>query len=394
MKGKIIITNFKEGIATALYQDGHPVALSYDTGAAKVAVGNIYVGKVANIVKNIQAAFVEVEGGVSCYYPIRKEDAPIFTAKGKAQKLAAGDELLVQVSREAVKTKAPSVTPAISLSGKFLALAYGKGGIGFSSKLTAADKERLHPVIQPFSNEDYSWIVRTNAADAVEEEITAEAVRLLQKFSALIRDAKHRSCRTCMYRTPPEYLLQLKNNCAKDYEEIVTDDRELYREIKSYLEEYQPEDADKLRLYDDKLLPLAKLYSLETAFENALRERVWLKSGAYLVIQPTEALTAIDVNTGKYDGKKNLQDTFLKINLEAARETARQLRLRNLSGIIIVDFINMSAKEDRELVLKCLSEELKKDPQKAVVVDMTPLGLVEITRKRAQKTLMEKMKNA
>lgn len=392
MKGKVIITDYKEGIATALYQDGNPVELSYDAREQKIAVGNIYVGKVTNIVKNIQAAFVEVEDRISCYYPIEKNENPIFTSKGNSKNLAAGDELLVQVSREAVKTKAPSVTPAISFSGKYLVLTYGKTDIGFSAKLAAADRERLRLVTEEFSNPEYGWIIRTNAANASDEEIRMEAKRLSLKYKTLTDEAKYRTCRTCLYRTPPEYLAQIKNYYSKDYEEIVTDSAELFHEIREYLKEYQPGDLEKLRLYEDRLLPLAKLYSLETAFENALRERVWLKSGAYLIIQPTEALTVIDVNTGKYDGRKELQDTFLKINLEAAKETARQLRLRNLSGIIIVDFINMASEENRKLVMKTLAEELKKDPKKAVVVDMTPLGLVEITRKRENKTLMEKLK--
>lgn len=392
LKGKVIITGYKEGIATALYQDGKPVELSYDTQEKKIAVGNIYVGKVAKIVKNIQAAFVEVEDGICCYYPVDKNGSLIFTSKGKAKNLAAGDELLVQISREAAKTKAPSVTSAISFAGKYLVLAYGKTKIGFSHNLTAADKERLSLVMDEFKHSEYGWIVRTNAANASDKELSMEAKRLSQTYQELTDEAKYRPCRTCLYRTPPEYLMQIKNYHSEDYEEIVTDKADIFHEIKAYLEKYQPEDAAKLRLHEDRLLPLAKLYSLETAFENALCERVWLKSGAYLIIQPTEALTVIDVNTGKYDGRKELQDTFLKINLEAAKETARQLRLRNLSGIIIVDFINMASEENRKLVMKTLAEELKRDSKKAAVVDMTPLGLVEITRKRENKPLMEKLK--
>ena len=144
-------------------------------------------------------------------------------------------------------------------------------------------------------------------------------------------------------------------------------------------------------MYKDKLLPLSKLYCFEKAFKDALNEHVWLKYGAYLVIQPTEALTVIDVNTGKYESKKKKQDTFLRINLEAAQEIARQLRLRNLSGIIIVDFINMDAAEDKETLMQTLKEFLHHDPVKTVLVDMTALNLVEITRKKVRKSLAEQV---
>jgi len=168
----------------------------------------------------------------------------------------------------------------------------------------------------------------------------------------------------------------------------------LYEALADYLKEYQPWDLQKLRLYEDHLLPMPKLYNLEKALEEALRERVWLKSGAYLVIQPTEALTVIDVNTGKFEASKKKQQTFRKINQEAAREIARQLRLRNLSGIIVADFIDMENPDDKYALIETLRQELKKDPVKTVLVDMTPLGLVEITRKKVRKTLQEQLENA
>ena len=156
---------------------------------------------------------------------------------------------------------------------------------------------------------------------------------------------------------------------------------------------YQKEDADRLTLYEDSLLPLSKLYSLETAFGKALGKNVWLKSGGYLVIEPTEAMTVIDVNTGKYSGRKNMQDTICRINMEAADEIGRQLRLRNLSGIIIVDFINQEKAEAGRL-LEFFRECCKKDTVPVRVVDMTPLGLVEITRKKVRRPLAELIREA
>ena len=161
--------------------------------------------------------------------------------------------------------------------------------------------------------------------------------------------------------------------------------------MKAYLEEQQPSDADKLRFYEDKLLPLAKLYSLEKHLEDALSQRVWLKSGGYLIIQPTEALTVIDVNTGKYDGKKRQEETFLKINMEAAKEIGRQLRVRNLSGIIVIDFISMEDKEKKQELIEYFKEVIRQDPVRTTFVDMTGLDLVEITRKKQHRPLHEQL---
>ena len=168
----------------------------------------------------------------------------------------------------------------------------------------------------------------------------------------------------------------------------MTDDKEIYGQLRTYLGQEQVKDAEKLQFYEDSLLPLSRLYSLETVLKKALGKRVWLKSGGYLVIEPTEAMTVIDVNTGKYEGKKKMADTIRKINKEAADAIALQLRLRNLSGIIMVDFIDMEHEEDKKELLDSLKQAVSKDPIRTVVVDMTPLGLVEITRKKGEKTAL------
>lgn len=174
-------------------------------------------------------------------------------------------------------------------------------------------------------------------------------------------------------------------------EEIVTDLPAILAELGEYLGEYQKEDAEKLRLYEDRLLSLHKLYSLERALDNAAKEKVWLPSGGFLMIQQTEAFVAVDVNTGKYTGKKKQQETYRKINLEAAREIAAQLRLRNLSGIILIDFINLERKEHQEELLNVLKKYLRRDPVHTVLVDMTKLNIVEVTRKKVRKSLAEEI---
>lgn len=368
------------------------VELSFDTEESASLLGNIYVGKVASIVKNIDAAFVEIEGNLPCYFSLAENTEILYTKKSNSPRLVIGDELLVQVSREPVKTKAPTVTADINLSGKYLVLTLAKKQISVSSKLGNAKKKALLEQMQPLKDERFGWIVRTNAAEAPFSVIAEEAAQLRGKFEELLQKGLHRPARSCLFKNPPAWLLQLKDLCSDQYGEIVTDDETLYRQLKEYLEANQPEDAEKLALYQDRLLPLYKLYSFETEFANALKERVWLKSGAYLVIQPTEALTVIDVNTGKYERGKNVQETYYKINCEAAAEIARQLRLRSLSGMILIDFINMDSRKHKEALMEELQRLLKSDPMKACVVDMTALGLVEVTRKRKQKPLAERMK--
>ena len=192
-----------------------------------------------------------------------------------------------------------------------------------------------------------------------------------------------------LYRGHPAYLSALRDGSKASLEMIVTDQEDIFQEVKEYLSTSQPEDLKLLQKYEDGLLPLAKLYRLETVLKEALGKKVWLKSGAYLVIEPTEALSVIDVNTGKYSGKKVVRETILKVNLEAAEEIGRQLMLRNLSGIIIIDFIDMEAEEDKQCLLQKLEEVLFKDPVKTSLIEMTKLNLVEVTRKKIRKPLYE-----
>lgn len=355
-------------------------------------LGNIYIGRVQKVVKNIGAAFIEIEKGFPCYYPLEDCKNPIYTKKINSPAMVAGDEVLVQVKREALKTKPPALTANLNFTGKYLVLTTGVLHIGASAKLEPETKERLKALVSAAADGRYGFIIRTNAGYASDEEILKEADALISLCESIVEKAKYRSCFTQMYHLPAPWLSLLRDTYDRGLS-ILTDDRELYGQMQTFLQATHPEDLHRLSLYEDSLLPLAKLYSLERELKEALSERVWLKSGAYLVIQPTEALTVIDVNTGKYESKKKKQDTFLKINLEAAQEIARQLRLRNISGIILVDFINMASDEDKETLMNTLRELLHRDPVKAALVDMTALNLVEITRKKVRRSLAEQIKD-
>ena len=381
----------RERTVYAFYENDHAAELSCLPAGGESILGNIYVGKVKNIAANISAAFIEIANGQLCYYALNDNDAPIFTIPKKKNTLVAGDELLVQVSREAVKTKAPTVTANLNFAGKYLVLTSGKHHLGLSSKLSPEDKQRLRTIAEPFLGKDFGIIVRTNAAEASEDELRAELGELTEAYRHTVETGRNRACFSLVYKEPSAYAARLRGLRADSFNKIVTDRADIYRELKAYLTDRQPADLPKLYFYEETAPSLDSVYGLSKAFEEAGKERVWLKSGGYLVIQPTEALTVVDINTGKYTGKKKKDDTFLKINLEAARELARQLRLRNLSGIIVADFIDMDREEDKQTLMAVLASELKKDPVRTSLVDMTPLGLVEITRKKVQKTLAEQV---
>lgn len=397
MYNKVVITRVFESseqessIVTAFYENDTLMELHCEEEESDKILHNIYIGKVKNIVSNIQAAFVEIEGGLMCYYSLEDNKAPIFLNKKENKKLLPGDELLVQVSKENVKTKAPVVTSNLSFTGKYVILTTGNTRIGLSGKIENQEKKQLTEWVSPYKTEEFGFIIRTNAKDGTKEQIESEMKQLITKFYELKNSAPYRTCFSLLYKAPASYLIDLRGIYTKNLEAVITDHKDLYDSIKDYLESYQKEDAGKLRFYEDSLLPLKKLYNLENQLNDAIKEKVWLKSGAYLVIQPTEAFVVIDVNTGKFTGKKKMRETFLKINLEAAKEIARQLRLRNLSGIIVVDFIDMSEDEDKQVLMSSLEEYLKKDPVKTNLIGMSKLNLVEITRKKTRKPLYEQI---
>ncbi len=391
LSSKLIITPYNGGITSITFADRHPADICIEQPEAGYQVGDIYIGRVQKVVKNIRCAFLDLGNGVTGYYALDQRMAPVYTKKGASQNIQQGDELLVQIKKDAVKTKALALSAELTVSGRYLVAVIGSRQISVSSKLKATgDGEKWHSLLSV--DEGIGWIVRTNAQEATEEQILREAEYLQGYCKKLTDNAIHRVYGTCMHSTGAEYLDLIKGARSGELEEILTDSTDIYEKVKHYLEGFQPEELDKLTFYQDRLQPLYKKYPVETAIDEALRERIWLKSGGYLVIQMTEALTSIDVNTGKYDGKKQSEETFLKINLEAAKEVARQMRLRNLAGIIIIDFINMKKEENNEYLLSEMRKFLRQDSVLTVLVDMTPLGLVEITRKRTRKTVAEQIK--
>lgn len=396
MKRKILIEKTEGQIRTFFLENDEIVEIhcapADEESAGRHLLGNIYVGKVKNIVPNIGAAFVEIESGVNCYYDMKDTEHAVFTHKIGKKPLCIGDELVVQISKEAVKTKAPTVTGNISFTGRYAVLTHGNTRIGVSSKIPKKVREEYKERLRQFQNDRFGIIVRTNAKDAPFQDVLDEISRLKAEYEKIMSAAPTRVCFSCLRSAPPSYISDLKNVYMEGMEEIIVGDPELYTRIQAFFAAEIPEKEDLLRLYDDSAFPLGKLYSTQTAIEKALREKVWLRNGGYLVIQPTEALTVIDVNSGKSAGKGKNEEGILKINLEAAREAARQIRLRNLSGIIIIDFINLESEENVGLLLKEFRMRLAGDPIQTTLVDITPLNLVEVTRKKVHRPLYEQIR--
>ena len=383
MKRKLIMTKREEDIITSVIENDEIVEIHISNIEEKYRLGNIYIGKVKKIVSNINAAFIEIDKGVECYYDMTERSS---------EPIRVGEEFVVQISREAIKTKQPTVTRKISFTGKYCVLTVGDNRISFSSKIDKEKREELKEFMENYRSKEYGFILRTNAKGAAVCEITEEIERFISEYEHLFRIAPTRVCFSCIKENEKPYITDLKNIYQEGLTDILIDDKEIYSNVYSFLQREQPANLDKLQLYEDKQLPLAKLYSIESVIQNALKERVWMKSGAYLVIQPTEASTVVDINTGKCIGKKKDDTVYMKINMEAAKEVAKQIRLRNLSGIIVVDFINLDDKEKWEELINYFKGYLSKDPIQTVLVDVTKLQLVEITRKKVRKPLHESIR--
>jgi len=393
LKRKLLIEKRDNRIRTYFIEDGDIVEIHSASASPSEAdrhrLGDIYIGKVSNIVPNIGAAFIEIEKGVNCYYDMKDVKSAIFTHKSGNKQLCIGDELVVQISREAIKTKAPTVTGNLSFTGRYAVLTHGNTRIGVSSKIPKSLREEYKRELASLQNDDFGLIVRTNAKDAPFEDVLEEINALKDEYYSLVRTAETRVCFSCLKSAPPSYIADLKNVYMDGMEAIIIGDHDLYTRIHMFFQAELPEKLDLLELYDNPSFPLDKLYSTQTALDKALMERAWLKTGGYLIIQPTEALTVIDVNSGKNTSKSDSEDGAMKVNLEAAREAARQIRLRNLSGIIIVDFINLKRDENTQRLLHEFRYYLSKDPIQTTLVDMTTLGLVEVTRKKVRRPLYE-----
>ncbi len=387
---RLIVTHYKNRILTALLSEKEVLELS--VAPEKSELGNIYTGRVSRVVKNLNSAFIDYAPGETGYYSLTDDKEAIFSS-GVVKTPAAGDEVIVQVSKEAVKSKDPTLTSNLNFAGRYAVLTPMQKTIGFSSKITDRDwKESIRPVLEEALKGEAGVIVRTNAYGE-DEKLLTETETLLESLEEVLAKARTRPPFSLLYEEEPEYIKTIRNAPKDTLSAIITDDEDIYKALAKALAQDTGGDIEKLSLYTDKQISLLKLYSLENAIRQAQQKRVWLKSGGYLIIEPTEAMVVIDVNTGKYSGNISVDEAIKKINREAADEICHQLRLRNLSGIIMIDFIDMKSGEDRAQLLRELKNRAARDPVKTTVVDLTQLGLVEMTRKKSRRPLYEQLKD-
>lgn len=359
----------------------------------KSILDNIYVAKVKNIVKNINAAFVEIENGIICYLELNKMINPVFLNQKKNDILVEGDEILVQVVKDVQQNKAAVVTTSFGIKGDYMILTHGKNNLGISNKIKdSLSCNRLKEIFAPYINDKYGFVVRTCAKEQSTQVLEDEIKRLIEEYTNIIDKGIHATCFCCIKSMPDSFICDIKEMFDKNIEEIVIEDDKLY-EVAVNASSFINKNLNiNIRHYFDETLSLIKLYSIESHIASLLKERVWLKSGANIVIQHTEALTVVDVNTSKsIKVKGDKASTIAKINKEASKEIANQLSLRNIGGIILIDFIDMKREKDQEELLKYLQKYLDLDYVKATVVDITKLNLVEITRKKVKPPLRKQL---
>ncbi len=391
VKKHAVITTIEDKRLVFLFENEEIAEVDVIVNDNKVKLDGIYTARVTNIVKNINAAFLSVNDE-TLYYDLG-EKTGIFLNNKNDNVPHQGDLMLVQVNREAIKQKNASATSKLNIFGENLVLTLNVPGVGASKKLLKADKERLKSYFDGFETKtnnglSFGIVIRTSALNVDEKDLIKEAEYLKAKLNSIVEAATFAPSNKMLYDPKNEYNSIISKVGAEEGSYIITDDKEIYDEFISLSEVRLS--VPTIRFHDDESIKLTALYDLKKYLGLSLSQNVWLKNGGYLVIEHTEALNVIDVNTGKsIEGKKAKENHIFETNMLAAKEVARQLRLRNMSGIIIVDFIDMNDKGHNEELMAELKQQLKNDPIHATVVDITALGLVEITRKKVKKPLYE-----
>ena len=360
--------------------------------------GNLYLGCVQNVLPGMEAAFVDIgipKNAVLYRGDVRyeSEDADqIPEASARIEDVIKAGQLVVcQVTKNPIGAKGARLTQEVSLPGRFVVLVPNSTTIGISKRLGDSERRRLRKILDDVRPQGHGLIVRTAAEGATAEELAADAAELSERWSKIESEAKKSSKPGLLYRELELAVRMLREELTPEYRGVIIDDRALYEQVRAYVAQVSPELTERVEYYDPKAetLPVFERYFVHEQLHKALDRKVWLPSGGSLIIERTEALTVIDVNTGKNVGTTNLEETVFKNNLEAADEVARQLRIRDIGGIIVIDFIDMESKEHRTAVANQLKAALSRDKTRTQVFDISELGLVEMTRKRISEGLIE-----
>ena len=417
MYKQLIVNVSNHETRVALLEDGTIVELHVDRGGDSDVTGNIYKGKVLRVLPGMQAAFVDVDLNQAAFiyvddvyssdfkeyermFQIEAEEPESETeANPELQALKSrrnfqieeliseGEELLAQVVKSPIGTKGARISSNISLPGRFLVLMPTSDHIGISRRIESeSERERLRNAVRDLRTNSYGYIVRTAAEGEPAEKLASEMLFLNNLWENIQKKFEKAPTPSLLHQEISVSLRAVRDLLIHEVEKLVVDSKPTYDAILSFLDTYMPGIKDHVVLYDGAE-PLFDAYNLEGDISRALKRKVWLKSGGYITIEHTEALVAIDVNTGRYVGKHNLEETILETNLEAVKEIAYQIRLRDIGGIIIIDFIDMDKKSNQEKVFNALNEALLKDKSKTHVLPMSEMGLIQMTRKRTREPL-------
>lgn len=393
MREEILINATPRETRVALVENGIVQELMLERTSHRGIVGNIYKGKVLRVLPGMQSAFIDIGAERAAFLHL----SDIFQEKAECgdedkieeitQLISAGDHLIVQVIKEPIGTKGARLSTQISIASRYLVHMPHSCHIGVSQRIESEDeRERLRSIIEACDETTGGYIIRT-AAESVEEEKLYADIRFLNKlWSRLSEQMKNISPGKIVHEDLPLLLRTMRDIDSAGIDKVRIDSRESCRKLKNFVEVFLPELEPKVELYTGDR-PIFDLYNIEDDIQKALERSVQLKSGGYLVLDQTEAMTTIDVNTGAFVGHRNLEETIFKTNLEAASALARQLRLRNLGGIIIIDFIDMMDEDHKRQVIKNLEKSLAKDNAKTQISEVSNLGLVQMTRKRTRESL-------
>ncbi len=415
----IVINVAEHETRVALLEDGNIAELLIERGDVSDIAGNIYKGKVQRVLPGMQAAFVDIGLNQAAFiyvndlivsnynnnieqlliYSNEVDDSiqsvniegstsPAINRDWQIEELITeGQEVMVQVAKAPMGTKGARITTNISLPGRLLVLMPTSDHIGISRRIEdTTERNRLKDMVESLRQNDFGYIVRTAGEGAQEEKLAYEMGFLNNLWENVQKKYQSASAPSLLHKELTVSLRAVRDLLIHEAEKLIIDSRSGYESILSFLDSFMPSLESSVELYEGTE-PIFDVYNLEGDISRALKKKVWLKSGGYIVIEHTEALVAIDVNTGRYVGKYNLEETILKTNLEALREIAYQIRLRDIGGIIVIDFIDMEKQSNQEKVFNALQEVLKKDRSKTNILPMSEMGLIQMTRKRIKKPL-------
>lgn len=398
MKKEIIINSSLHEVRVGMLEDGEVVELLVERADSKRIVGNVYKGKVTSVKPGLQAAFVDIgleRAGFLHASDLDHDDEEDDGGRRNRNRkipdigtvLKPGDDIIVQVTKEPISTKGPRLTADISLPGRYLVMMPKGRHVGVSRKIDdRKERTRLKQLLQNCRPEQGAFIIRTAATAAADKAVEADVKYLSDLFGAIDENNRTAQAPALIHEDVGMVVGLIRDIFKEDTSRLIIDDKDDYDRLISYVRNFAPELKDRIQLYKGDL-PIFDHYEIEAEIRKTLDKRVWMKKGGYLIIEQTEALVSIDVNTGRFTGRRNQEETILQTNLLAAKEVARQLRLRDLGGIIVVDFIDMESEANRKRLFNEMRTHLKRDRARHKVFPVSGLGLVELSRQRVRPSL-------